>query len=96
MQFKFLFFALLITSTTLHAQWDPTKKCYIDGGTNDCLSNTILTALPFLRISPDARSGAMGTQVYLSLRTLQPCITMLLDWLLQKKIWDSPSLILPG
>ncbi|HMS29581.1 MAG TPA: type IX secretion system outer membrane channel protein PorV [Saprospiraceae bacterium] len=60
MQFKFLFFALLITSTTLHAQWDPTKKCYIDGGTNDCLSNTILTALPFLRISPDARSGAMG------------------------------------
>ncbi|MDQ3141222.1 MAG: type IX secretion system outer membrane channel protein PorV [Bacteroidota bacterium] len=43
--------------------WDPVKKCVVDAtnGTNgDCLSNTLLTAVPFLRITPDARSGALG------------------------------------
>ena len=41
-------------------KFDVTRKCFVDGATNECVSNTILTALPFLRISPDARGGAMG------------------------------------
>lgn len=39
--------------------FDPNKGCVIDNNGN-CLSNTLLTAMPFLRITPDARSGAMG------------------------------------
>lgn len=32
----------------------------MDVNTDQCISNTLLTALPFLRITPDARSGALG------------------------------------
>ncbi|MCZ2101883.1 MAG: type IX secretion system outer membrane channel protein PorV [Chitinophagales bacterium] len=39
--------------------FDPNKGCVIDNNGN-CVSNTLLTAMPFLRITPDARSGAMG------------------------------------
>lgn len=39
--------------------FDPAKWCVTDNN-GDCISNTILTAVPFLRITPDARSGAMG------------------------------------
>ena len=39
--------------------FDPNKGCVIDNNGN-CISNTLLTAMPFLRITPDARSGAMG------------------------------------
>jgi hypothetical protein len=39
--------------------YDPVKGCVIDPN-GDCLPNTLLTAVPFLRIVPDARSGAMG------------------------------------
>ncbi|MBK9254695.1 MAG: type IX secretion system outer membrane channel protein PorV [Saprospiraceae bacterium] len=39
--------------------WDPIKNCVVDNN-GICVSNTLLTALPFLRITPDARSGAMG------------------------------------
>lgn len=41
------------------AQYDPIRGCVVDAN-NECVSNTVLTALPFLRITPDARSGAMG------------------------------------
>lgn len=39
--------------------FDPVKGCVIDNN-GDCISNTLLTAVPFLRITPDARAGAMG------------------------------------
>jgi hypothetical protein len=39
--------------------YDVEKKCIIDA-TGECVSNTLLTGVPFLRITPDARSGAMG------------------------------------
>jgi len=60
---KNLFFmaALIVMgSTAVNAQFDP--FCNIDSiNTNgqDCV-NSIITAVPFLRIIPDARSGAMG------------------------------------
>ena len=40
-------------------QFDPTKGCIVDSN-GDCLPNTILGALPFLRIVPDAAGGSMG------------------------------------
>jgi hypothetical protein len=39
--------------------FDPSKGCVVDNN-GVCISNTLLTAVPFLRITPDARSGAMG------------------------------------
>lgn len=39
--------------------FNPKTGCVIDNNGN-CVSNTLLTAMPFLRITPDARSGAMG------------------------------------
>lgn len=39
--------------------YDPVKKCVIDAN-GACVPGTILSAVPFLRITPDARSGAMG------------------------------------
>jgi hypothetical protein len=39
--------------------FDPAKGCVVDNN-GVCISNTLLTAVPFLRITPDARSGAMG------------------------------------
>ncbi len=39
--------------------FDPLKGCNVDNN-GDCVPNTVLSAMPFLRIVPDARSGAMG------------------------------------
>jgi hypothetical protein len=56
---------VLFTITLLMPLWseaqffDPNKGCVVDNNGN-CVSNTLLTAMPFLRITPDARSGAMG------------------------------------
>jgi Type IX secretion system protein PorV len=51
---------ILVSQTIVSAQgYDPLKKCFTDGSGN-CVPNTLLTAVPFLRIVPDARSGAMG------------------------------------
>ncbi len=50
---------LLVTLPHAEAQYDPIKKCVVDAN-GECLPNTILSAVPFLRIVPDARSGAMG------------------------------------
>lgn len=52
-----LFVALI--GSTANAQFDPVKGCIVDSN-GDCIPNTILTAMPFLRIAPDARGGAMG------------------------------------
>ncbi|MEO5581382.1 MAG: type IX secretion system outer membrane channel protein PorV [Saprospiraceae bacterium] len=51
-----------ITYSTVSAQcvYDPACKCNRDAITgNQCIS-TIVTAVPFLRITPDSRSGGMG------------------------------------
>ncbi len=53
-----LFFAVLYIPAQSQI-WNPIRHCVVDGS-GECISNTILTALPFLRITPDARSGALG------------------------------------
>lgn len=59
-QATLLFTFLLVGSSTSYAQvFDPVKGCVI-GPNGDCIANTLLTAMPFLRIAPDARGGAMG------------------------------------
>ncbi len=55
-----LVFAIWCPNKDLNAQaYDPAAGCITDSNGN-CLPNTILSAMPFLRIVPDARSGAMG------------------------------------
>jgi hypothetical protein len=50
----------MIFANVNYAQfWDPNKKCVVDAS-GECIPNTILSAVPFLRIVPDARSGALG------------------------------------
>ena len=39
--------------------YDPSCKCMRDLAGNEC-ANTVVTAVPFLRITPDSRSGGMG------------------------------------
>lgn len=59
---KCLLLALCLTTliNVASAQgFDPLSGCVVDQN-GECVSNTVLTALPFLRITPDARSGAMG------------------------------------
>lgn len=53
--------ATLLFGGNLFAQpgYNPDKRCII-GLNGECLPNTIVTAVPFLRIGPDARSGGMG------------------------------------
>ena len=57
-----LLFAIFGISTAVSAQcvYDPGSKKMIDQITgNECI-NTIVTAVPFLRITPDSRAGGMG------------------------------------
>jgi len=57
-----LFIATLITPLCAFAQSTNTPGCPFGGAAadgSDC-NNTIITAVPFLRIVPDARFGAMG------------------------------------
>jgi hypothetical protein len=57
---KIIFTFILFTCLRINGQvWDSSKSCEVDGNGN-CTPTTLLTALPFLRISPDARGGAMG------------------------------------
>ncbi len=39
--------------------WDPGRRCVLDPN-SQCVPNTLLSAVPFLRIIPDAVGGAMG------------------------------------
>lgn len=48
-----------ISIDNCHAQWDPLQGCNVDSN-GKCLPNTILGALPFLRIVPDAHGGGLG------------------------------------
>lgn len=51
----------MLTAPKANAQyWDPGKGCVIDKAGGDCIPNALLTAVPFLRITPDARGGGMG------------------------------------
>ena len=53
--------AIIISYFSLSAQilFDPDQHCIVNA--NDaCVPNVIITALPFLRITPDARSAGMG------------------------------------
>jgi hypothetical protein len=65
MKFKSLTLILLIIiglSSTAHADiiYDPSRHCYVDESTGECIPNTILSSLPFLTIIPDARGAALG------------------------------------
>lgn len=52
--------AFVMISSQVNAQaYDPVKGCVVDAS-GVCVPSTVLSALPFLRIIPDARSGAMG------------------------------------
>ncbi len=55
-----LFILGIIPSMIGQFKWNPKKRCYIDESTLDCTFNTLLTAVPFLQITPDSRSGALG------------------------------------
>jgi len=60
--FSILSFILFATFNTSFAQSAGTVDCPFSGASadgSDC-NNTIITAVPFLRIVPDARFGAMG------------------------------------
>ncbi len=62
MNFKTGYLAILLFMMPFIAKaqvFDPNKGCVVDNN-GDCVSNTLLTAVPFLRITPDARAGAMG------------------------------------
>lgn len=52
-------FVLLSALKTDAQVFDPIKGCVVDAN-GECISNTVITAMPFLRIAPDARAGAMG------------------------------------
>lgn len=58
----FILFISLFINTKTYAQvsYDAVRHCYVDEATDECIPNTILSALPFLRIVPDARGAALG------------------------------------
>lgn len=50
---------ILACLTQVNAQYNPALGCIVDPNGN-CAPNVILSAVPFLRVTPDARSGALG------------------------------------
>ncbi len=53
--------ALIASVNIVSAQiYDTAQGCLVEAPGEPCLPNTLLTATPFLRITPDARSGGMG------------------------------------
>lgn len=52
-------FTIISFSLQGQAAFDPVDGCVKDRSGN-CIPNTVVTAMPFLRIVPDARGGAMG------------------------------------
>ena len=53
--------AFIVASSNISAQYfNQQQGCVWDEATNSCVPTTLLTAMPFLRIAPDARGGAMG------------------------------------
>jgi hypothetical protein len=58
---RLLTIATLLTISYLGSAqvYNPVKGCVV-GSDGECIPTTLLSAVPFLRITPDARSGAMG------------------------------------
>lgn len=54
-----ILFFFCFNQSVLHSQFDRDQSCSVDVN-NECVANTLLTAVPFLRINSNARSGAMG------------------------------------
>ena len=59
-QYLFLLAFLSIATVGNSQLWDSQDGCLKECPDCECLSNTLLSAVPFLRINPDARTGAMG------------------------------------
>ncbi|MBK9737687.1 MAG: type IX secretion system outer membrane channel protein PorV [Saprospiraceae bacterium] len=59
MRYLLLCIVLILPIVAKSQVFDPNKGCVVDNN-GVCISNTLLTAVPFLRIVPDARGGAMG------------------------------------
>ena len=62
MKLRLLIISSLLLNSFLNIYgqvYDPLKGCVVDADGN-CAPNAVLSALPFLRIAPDARAGAMG------------------------------------
>lgn len=60
--YHFILITLVISSAGVEVSaqfFSQEKGCVVDAN-GECLPNTNLTAMPFLRIAPDARGGAMG------------------------------------
>lgn len=51
--------SVIFINSSFSQYWDTRRGCIVNQS-GDCVSNTLLTALPFLRITPDSRSGALG------------------------------------
>ena len=49
-----------ISHAQFDCEFDVTNQIWVNPSTGSPCVNTIITAVPFLRITPDARSGAMG------------------------------------
>lgn len=59
-QATLLFALVLVSSSTSYGQFFNQELGCVVGPDGNCVPNTLLTAMPFLRIAPDARGGAMG------------------------------------
>ena len=61
MKLRILFISIVLINfiPSLKAQFNPADGCIIDSN-GECAPNAVLSAMPFLRIIPDARSGGMG------------------------------------
>ncbi|MFT4566398.1 MAG: hypothetical protein ACI9FN_001353 [Saprospiraceae bacterium] len=55
----FLIFTSLSLQIDAQGSWNPITRCFQDVN-GQCVPNTLLSAVPFLRIVPDAVGGAMG------------------------------------
>ena len=55
----FLFLFIGVITDTQAQVWSESKGCVVDAS-GECIPNTLITAMPFLRIVPEARGGGMG------------------------------------
>lgn len=57
-----VFIALISNPQFIYGQFGFNSEagCITNVGESDCISNAVISAMPFLRIAPDARGGSMG------------------------------------
>jgi len=58
--FAVLVFAISASSLDAQCELNALTGTFVTPGTNEPCTNTLITAVPFLRIIPDARAGALG------------------------------------